>query len=105
MQAREEDLKKVLEVTKEQISISLKTLPSDLDKFKQHLKSFDEVNKLWTAAIKEKTYNDYPSVIELKEIVTPEILDLIKQQRLTCLIEVIFLPLLVASLMILKFFS
>ena len=87
MQAKIEDLDKVVEVTKEQINGSLKECPMNLQEFKTGLRSFSQVSESWREAIKSKTYNDLPSVKELKTIITPDILNLIQRQRLNCLVQ------------------
>lgn len=87
MQAKLEDLDKVIEVSKEQIIGSLKTFPLDLPSFQKGLKTFSQVSESWKESVKSKTYSDLPAIKELEEMMKPDILDLIQRQRLTCMVQ------------------
>lgn len=87
MQAHLEDLEKVIQVTREQVNISLKQNPISLYEFKKGLVSFEEVSKKWQTAIKNKSYDYVTSVQELRESMKKEVLELIKSQRLACMVQ------------------
>ncbi|ENN76031.1 hypothetical protein YQE_07406, partial [Dendroctonus ponderosae] len=91
MRATAEDFGKVAGVVREQISRALEMSPSSLDQLKTKLQSltYSEITQLWQ--LERNTREEWEShakpVVELRELITPEILSLIKQQRLGYLVE------------------
>ncbi|XP_066250253.1 engulfment and cell motility protein 1 [Euwallacea similis] len=91
MRATAEDFGKVASVVKEQISRALETSPGSLDQLKTKLQTltYSEITQLWQ--LERNTREEWEShakpVVELRELITPEIMELIKQQRLNYLIE------------------
>ncbi|CAH0714707.1 unnamed protein product, partial [Brenthis ino] len=91
MRATTEDFVKVLSVVREQISRALSASPKGFDKFKQKIKelTYNEITHLWQ---QERTNREVweshaRPIVELKEKITPEIIDLIQQQRLGVLVN------------------
>ncbi|XP_055376540.1 engulfment and cell motility protein 1 [Condylostylus longicornis] len=89
MRATPEDFHKVFSVVREQITRTLKTKPANFEEFE---KKISELNYQTITALKqqertskEECESTAPSIIALKEKISPEILDLIKQQRLNFL--------------------
>ena len=90
MRAKVEDIDKVIEVSKEQISGSLKQQQQPylkLDEFRNGLKPYISVSESWRENAKAKSYADAPAIQELKSILKPDILNLIERQRLAFLVE------------------
>ena len=90
MRAKIEDLDKVIEVSKEQISGSLKQQQQPylkLDEFRNGLKPYISVSESWRENAKAKSYADAPAIQELRSILKPDILNLIERQRLAFLVE------------------
>ncbi|CAG9770950.1 unnamed protein product [Ceutorhynchus assimilis] len=91
MRATAEDFGKVASVVREQISRALDTSPTSLDQLKTKLQSltYSEITQLWQ--LERNTREEWEShakpVVELRELITPEIMGLIKQQRLGYLVE------------------
>ncbi|XP_026484178.2 engulfment and cell motility protein 1 [Vanessa tameamea] len=90
MRATTEDFVKVLSVVREQISRALAASPKGFDKFRQKIKelTYSEITHLWQ---QERTNREVweshaRPIVELKEKITPEIIDLIQQQRLGVLV-------------------
>ncbi|XP_032515062.1 engulfment and cell motility protein 1 [Danaus plexippus] len=90
MRATTEDFVKVLSVVREQISRALTASPKGFDKFRQKIKelTYSEITHLWQ---QERTNREVweshaRPIVELKEKITPEIIDLIQQQRLGVLV-------------------
>lgn len=90
MRATTEDFVKVLSVVREQISRALAASPKSFEKFKQKIKelTYNEITHLWQ---QERTNREVweshaRPIVELKEKITPEIIDLIQQQRLGVLV-------------------
>ncbi|XP_034827308.1 engulfment and cell motility protein 1 [Maniola hyperantus] len=90
MRATTEDFVKVLSVVREQISRALAVSPKSFEKFKQKIKelTYNEITHLWQ---QERTNREVweshaRPIVELKEKITPEIIDLIQQQRLGVLV-------------------
>lgn len=91
MRATTEDFVKVLSVVREQISRALSASPKSFEKFKQKIKelTYNEITHLWQ---QERTNREVweshaRPIVELKEKITPEIIDLIQQQRLGVLVN------------------
>lgn len=88
MRATTEDFAKVFSVVQEQIVRALATdpPPATLDKFKSKLATltYSEIMNLWQQeqSTREEWESQARPIVELRERVTPEILDLIRQQRL-----------------------
>lgn len=95
MRATSEDFQKVASVGQEQIVRALETTPSSLEQFKTKLQTltYCEITQLWQ--LERNTREEWEShakpVVELREQITPEILGLIKQQRLAFLVEGMFI--------------
>lgn len=89
MRATSEDFNKVMQVVKEQVMRALTTKPSSLDQFKSKLQNLSYTEILKIRQSERMNQEDFQSrpIIELKEKIQPEILELIKQQRLNRLVE------------------
>ncbi|KAL0267620.1 UNVERIFIED_CONTAM: hypothetical protein PYX00_009836 [Menopon gallinae] len=91
MRASTEDFVKVFSVVKEQITRALASQPTGMDKFKTKLNSltYSEITNLWQQerTSREEWESHARPIVQLKEMITPEIIDLIQQQRLGFLIE------------------
>ncbi|KAG6449390.1 hypothetical protein O3G_MSEX006026 [Manduca sexta] len=90
MRATIEDFIKVSSVVREQISRALSASPKGLDKFRQKINqlTYAEITQIWQ---QERTNREVweshaRPIVELKEKITPEIIDLIQQQRLGVLV-------------------
>ncbi|KFV67153.1 Engulfment and cell motility protein 1, partial [Dryobates pubescens] len=79
----------VMQVVKEQIMRALTTKPSSLDQFKSKLQNLSYTEILKIRQSERMNQEDFQSrpILELKEKIQPEILELIKQQRLNRLVE------------------
>ncbi|KAL8165620.1 UNVERIFIED_CONTAM: Engulfment and cell motility protein 1 [Gekko kuhli] len=79
----------VMQVVKEQIMRALTTKPSSLDQFKSKLQNLSYAEILKIRQSERMNQEDFQSrpILELKEKIQPEILELIKQQRLNRLVE------------------
>ncbi|XP_041375844.1 engulfment and cell motility protein 1-like [Gigantopelta aegis] len=91
MRATSEDFQKVLGVVKEQITRALEIHPSTFDALRNRLYqlTYSEIIKIWEMErqSKEEWESQAKPIIELREQITPEIVDLIKQQRFNQMIE------------------
>ncbi|XP_014275504.1 engulfment and cell motility protein 1 [Halyomorpha halys] len=91
MRATIEDFGKVFSVVREQITRALASQPSALDKFRAKLffLTYSEITNLWQQerTSREEWESHARPIVELKEMITPDILDLIKQQRHGFLVE------------------
>uniref|UniRef100_A0A672V3F9 Engulfment and cell motility 1 n=5 Tax=Telluraves TaxID=3073808 RepID=A0A672V3F9_STRHB len=78
-----------MQVVKEQIMRALTTKPSSLDQFKSKLQNLSYTEILKIRQSERMNQEDFQSrpILELKEKIQPEILELIKQQRLNRLVE------------------
>lgn len=91
MRATAEDFQKVASVGQEQIVRALETTPPSLDQFKSklHMLTYNEITQLWQ--LERNTREEWEShakpVVELREQITPDIMGLVKQQRLAFLVE------------------
>lgn len=90
MGAKIEDFEKVRGVVREQISRALAASPKGFDKFRQKIKelTYSEITNLWQQerTNREVWESDAKPIVELKGRITPEIIDLIQQQRLGVLV-------------------
>ncbi|XP_061544837.1 engulfment and cell motility protein 2 isoform X4 [Phycodurus eques] len=89
MRATSEDFNKVMHVVREQITRALAMKPSSLDQLKNKLRglSYSEILRLRQSERMSQDDFQSPPIIELRERIQPEILELIKQQRLNRLCE------------------
>uniref|UniRef100_A0A8C5N2G6 Engulfment and cell motility 1 n=1 Tax=Leptobrachium leishanense TaxID=445787 RepID=A0A8C5N2G6_9ANUR len=89
MRATSEDFNKVMQVVKEQIMRALTNKPSSLDQFKCRLQNLSYTEILKIRQSERMNQEDFQSrpILELKEKIQPEILELVKQQRLNRLVE------------------
>ncbi|XP_065332151.1 engulfment and cell motility protein 1 [Cloeon dipterum] len=91
MRATAEDFVKVMSVVREQIKRALDTQPANMEKFKLQLQAltYSDITQLWQQEQinREEWESHARPVVELKEQIMPEIMDLIKQQRLGFLVE------------------
>uniref|UniRef100_A0A8C7PTX3 ELMO domain-containing protein n=1 Tax=Oncorhynchus mykiss TaxID=8022 RepID=A0A8C7PTX3_ONCMY len=89
MRATAEDFNKVMQVVREQITRALAMKPSSLDHLKGKLRglSYSEILRLRQSERMSQDDFQSPPIIELRERIQPEILELIKQQRLNRLCE------------------
>ncbi|GBP41410.1 Engulfment and cell motility protein 1 [Eumeta japonica] len=90
MRATTEDFEKVLSVVREQICRSLSSSPRGFDKFRQKINqlTYSEITQIWQQerTSREVWESQAQPIMELKEKITPEIIDLIQQQRLSMLV-------------------
>lgn len=86
-----EDFGKVFSVVREQIQRSLKERPGNLEDFKTKINSFTyaKITQLrqQERTSKEECESTASAIVKLKEKITPEIIALIKEQRLGFLVE------------------
>ncbi|XP_069740898.1 engulfment and cell motility protein 2 isoform X3 [Narcine bancroftii] len=89
MRATSEDFNKVMQVVREQITRSLSTKPNSLDQFKNKVRcmSYSEILRLRQSERMSQDDFQSPPIIELREKIQPEVMELIKQQRLNRLCE------------------
>ncbi|XP_032897924.1 engulfment and cell motility protein 2 isoform X2 [Amblyraja radiata] len=89
MRATSEDFNKVMQVVREQITRSLSTKPNSLDQFKNKVRcmSYSEILRLRQSERMSQDDFQSPPIIELREKIQPEVVELIKQQRLNRLCE------------------
>ncbi|XP_064409229.1 engulfment and cell motility protein 1 isoform X2 [Latimeria chalumnae] len=89
MRATSEDFNKVMQVVREQIMRALSTKPNSLDQFKGKLQnlSYTEILKIRQSERMNQEDFQCPPIVELREKIQPEIMELIKQQRLNRLVE------------------
>ncbi|XP_039283993.1 engulfment and cell motility protein 1 [Nilaparvata lugens] len=91
MRATTEDFLKVFSVVKEQITRALAAQPLNMEKFKQLLQAltYAEITQLWQRErlSREEWESHARPITELKEQITPEIMDLIQKQRLGFLVD------------------
>uniref|UniRef100_A0A3B3Y7Y2 ELMO domain-containing protein n=1 Tax=Poecilia mexicana TaxID=48701 RepID=A0A3B3Y7Y2_9TELE len=89
MRATAEDFNKVMQVVREQITRALAMKPSSIDQLKNKLRglSYSEILRLRQSERMSQDDFQSPPIIELRERIQPEILELIKQQRLNRLCE------------------
>lgn len=90
MRATSEDFVKVSSVVREQISRALAVSPKGYDKFRQKVNqlTYAEITQIWqTERTNREVWESHARpIVELKEKITPEIIDLIQQQRLGVLV-------------------
>lgn len=91
MRATTEDFVKVFSVVREQITRALQCKPTGLDKFKNKLQqlTYSTITNLWQQerTSREEWESHARPIVELREQITPEILELIQQQRLGFLVQ------------------
>ncbi|XP_059141115.1 engulfment and cell motility protein 1-like [Physella acuta] len=91
MKATSDDFQKVLDVVREQITRCLDQLPTSFETFRSKINSltYAQINKIWEneREIKAGQGAQLKPIIELREQIKPEIMDLIKQQRLNYLVS------------------
>ncbi|TSS60378.1 Engulfment and cell motility protein 3 [Bagarius yarrelli] len=84
MRATQEDFDKVMQVVREQITRTLSSKPTSLELFKNKVNTlnYSEILKLRQTERLHQEETLAPPVLELKERLKPELLELIRQQRL-----------------------
>ncbi|XP_018419815.1 PREDICTED: engulfment and cell motility protein 2 isoform X1 [Nanorana parkeri] len=89
MRATAEDFNKVMQVVREQITRALPSRPNSLEQLKNKLRvlSYTEILRLRQSERMSQDDFQSPPIVELREKIQPEILELIKQQRLNRLCE------------------
>lgn len=91
MRATSEDFQKVFSVVREQIQRTLKLRPENLEDFriKIALLTYQQITTLrqQERTSKEECDSTASAIVKLKEKVSPQIVELIKQQRLSFLVE------------------
>ncbi|XP_043979779.1 engulfment and cell motility protein 3 [Gambusia affinis] len=89
MRATQEDFDKVMQVVKEQITRTLASKPTSLELFKNKVNAlnYSEILKLRQTERLHQEETLAPPVLELKERLKPELLELIRQQRLNRLCQ------------------
>lgn len=91
MRATAEDFQKVFSVVREQIIRTLKERPENLEEFRAKiaLLTYQTITNLrqQERISKEECDSTASAIVKLKEKISPHILDLIKQQRLSYLVE------------------
>lgn len=90
MRATTEDFVKVSSVVREQISRALLSAPKGFDKFRQKINqlTYAEITQIWQQErMNREVWESHARpIVELKEKITPEIIELIQQQRLGVLV-------------------
>ncbi|XP_060692250.1 engulfment and cell motility protein 2 isoform X2 [Hemiscyllium ocellatum] len=78
-----------MQVVREQITRSLSTKPNSLDQFKSKARglSYSEILRLRQSERMSQDDFQSPPIVELREKIQPEVMELIKQQRLNRLCE------------------
>lgn len=91
MRATTEDFVKVFSVVKEQVTRAMNRSPSNFEKFKNELQQlpYSKITNLWQQerTSREECESHTKAIIELREIIKPEILELIQEQRLKFLFD------------------
>lgn len=91
MRAAVADFAKVLGVVQEQIERALDSQPTSFDQFRYKLSrlTYQEITQIWhqERRAKDQTGLQAKPILELREQIKPEIIELIKKQRLNYLIE------------------
>uniref|UniRef100_A0A673Y6Z5 Engulfment and cell motility 3 n=1 Tax=Salmo trutta TaxID=8032 RepID=A0A673Y6Z5_SALTR len=89
MRATQEDFDKVMQVVREQITRTLSSKPTSLELFKNKVNAlnYSEILKLRQTERLHLEETLAPPVLELKERLRPELLELIRQQRLNRLCQ------------------
>ncbi|XP_036411200.1 engulfment and cell motility protein 1 isoform X2 [Megalops cyprinoides] len=89
MRATSEDFNKVMQVVREQVMRALTLKPNSLDQFKTRLQNLSYTEILKIRQSERMNQEDFQSrpILELREKIQPEIMELIKQQRLNRLCE------------------
>uniref|UniRef100_A0A3P9IRZ5 Engulfment and cell motility 3 n=1 Tax=Oryzias latipes TaxID=8090 RepID=A0A3P9IRZ5_ORYLA len=89
MRATQEDFDKVMQVVREQITRTLASKPTSLEFFKNKVNAmnYSEILKLRQTERLHQEETLAPPVLELKERLKPELLELIRQQRLNRLCQ------------------
>ncbi|KAJ8267661.1 hypothetical protein COCON_G00128330 [Conger conger] len=89
MRATSEDFNKVMQVVREQVMRALNVKPNSLDQFKSRLQNLSYTEILKIRQSERMNQEDFQSrpILELREKIQPEIMLLIKQQRLNRLCE------------------
>lgn len=91
MHATSEDFAKVFSVVREQITRTLRMRPCHLDEFKAKIKllTYAAITTLrqQERTSKEECESTASAIVSLKEKITPEIMSLIQEQRLSYLVE------------------
>uniref|UniRef100_A0A1A8E4N2 Engulfment and cell motility 1 (Ced-12 homolog) n=1 Tax=Nothobranchius kadleci TaxID=1051664 RepID=A0A1A8E4N2_NOTKA len=89
MRATQEDFDKVMQVVREQITRTLSSKPTSLELFKNKVNALNyaEILKLRQTERLHQEETLAPPVLELKERLKPELLELIRQQRLNRLCQ------------------
>uniref|UniRef100_A0AAQ5ZDX8 ELMO domain-containing protein n=1 Tax=Amphiprion ocellaris TaxID=80972 RepID=A0AAQ5ZDX8_AMPOC len=89
MRATQEDFDKVMQVVREQITRTLSSKPTSLELFKNKVNAlnYSEILKLRQTERLHQEEILAPPVLELKERLKPELLELIRQQRLNRLCQ------------------
>lgn len=88
MRATTKDLSKVLDVTREQMLTSLSKEPLTIDEFSAELLSYTQISESWKEATKARgDQKDCKAINELRQLVQPELLNLVQRQRLNFICE------------------
>ncbi|XP_072403757.1 engulfment and cell motility protein 3 isoform X1 [Chiloscyllium punctatum] len=89
MRATQEDFDKVMQVVREQITRTLASKPTSLDVFRNKVNAmnYSEILKLRQTERMHQEETLAPPVLELRERLKPELMELIKQQRLNRLCD------------------
>lgn len=91
MRATNEDFYKVFSVVREQIQRTLKVRPTSLEDFKTKIQALTYANitalRQQERTSKEECESTASAIVALKEKISPEIVSLIRQQRLNYLVE------------------
>ena len=87
MRASLNDLDKVMDVTKDQILSALSHKPQSIEDFQNRLPTYAQIADLWKEGNKRKGEEDCEAIKALKNVIQPDILSLIKEQRLNYICE------------------
>ncbi|XP_064611100.1 engulfment and cell motility protein 2-like [Liolophura sinensis] len=91
MRATAADFKKVLEVVQEQVTRALQVQPTSFEAFRVKMGqlSYSEIMKIWEVdrQSREEMESQAVPIVELREQIKPDIIQLIKQNRLNYLLD------------------
>lgn len=82
MRATSEDFDKVIEVSREQLTKGLKNVPQTFEEFQKGLMTYSQVSDCWKEAAKTKNEHESKAVEELRQILKPDMVNLVQRQRL-----------------------
>lgn len=81
------DVARVMGVTKDQILWSLNQEPTSIDTFGENLPTYAKIQDAWKEGNKRRSNDDCEAIRVLKEVIKPDIMSLIHEQRLNYICE------------------